>query len=232
MPDQEMNKMGFQAFDEMKRTLPKDNDPALNQYVRCVSQAVAREADVGVSNWEVVVFKDESANAFALPGGKIGVHTGILKVAVTPAQLAAVLGHEVGHVIARHGNEKISEALLAQSGLVLAGALSKEGPTRNLILGALGVGTQFGVLLPHGRRQESEADEIGLMLMARAGFDPRESVDLWKNMSKQTGHGPPEFLSTHPSHSTRIEQLQAKMDSALQVYEKSRSMGKVPACKR
>lgn len=138
----------------------------------------------GVASWEVVVFRDNSANAFALPGGKIGVHTGMLKVATSADQLAAVLGHEVGHVIARHGAERVSQAMAAQAGLLVTDLLLETNRNRGTIMAALGLGAQFGVILPHGRKQESESDDIGQQLMAMAGFDPRESVQLWRNMQK------------------------------------------------
>ena len=232
MPESQMGQMGAQAFQEMKTATPKETDPKINTYVQCVAKAVAVESkdQMDVKEWEVVVFKDATANAFALPGGKIGVHTGLLKVAVTPAQLAAVLGHEVGHVIARHGNERVSQGILAQTGMTAASISMKDSSMKGPILAALGLGTQFGVLLPYGRKQESEADLIGLDLMARAGFDPRESVELWKNMGKDGGKQPPQFMSTHPSHETRIGDLQANMGPALATYEKAKAAGKNPSC--
>jgi predicted Zn-dependent protease len=230
MPSDQMDAMGAQAFQEMKTQQTVERDAALNSYVRCVSQAIT-DAMEERRNWEVVVFRDNSANAFALPGGKIGVHTGLLKVAVTPAQLAAVIGHEVGHVIAEHGNERVSQQFAAQGGLALVqGILStREGKDYSLLMGALGLGTQFGVLMPFGRAQESEADKIGLELMARAGFDPRESVELWKNMAQASGGSPPEFLSTHPSPDSRIRNLQDNMEPALNAFN---STTRRPACRR
>lgn len=232
LPDSQMNEMGIQAFAEMKKTVPQEKDSKTNTYVKCVAMAIAKTASdrSGVSNWEVVVFKDDTANAFALPGGKIGVHTGILKVAKTPGQLAAVLGHEVGHVIARHGAERMSQNLLAQGGIVAANIALQNSEQKGLILGSLALGSQFGVLLPFSRKHESEADQIGQELMAKAGFDPAESVKLWENMGKATGKGPPEFLSTHPSHDTRIHDLQAGLDHARGIYEAAKKSGKNPRC--
>ena len=182
-------------------------------------------------NWEITVFQDQSANAFALPGGKIGVHTGLLDVAANPDQLAAVIGHEIAHVQADHGNARMSAAYATQTGLALAqmiaGAASQE---KQQLLSLLGLGAQVGVLLPYGRSQESEADRLGLEYMARAGFDPRESVNLWRNMAQAGGSKTPEFLSTHPSHGTRIENLQADMAGAVNLYEKARAQGKTPTC--
>lgn len=202
--------MGHQSFEELKRSTPIETDARMTAYVRCVVLPITREAhdDTGVRDWEIVVFKENSANAFALPGGKIGVHTGILPIARTPGQLAAVLGHEIGHVIARHGNERVSEGLVAQMGMGVAAALSQDHPQHQLLMGLLGAGTQVGVMLPHSRAHESEADLIGQNLMAKAGFDPQESVALWRNMAAAGGGQPPEFLSTHPAHGTRIQALQ------------------------
>jgi predicted Zn-dependent protease len=179
----------------------------------------------------VTVFEDESANAFALPGGKIGVHTGLLEVAKTPDQLAAVIGHEIGHVMAEHSNERVSTAFAANAGVQLAAALSgTDGPKQQMLMGLLGLGAQFGVLLPFSRTQESESDEIGLTLMARAGFDPRAAINLWENMAQAGGAQPPEFLSTHPSHGTRIEDLRAQMDEAVKIYQQARAQGRRPNC--
>jgi predicted Zn-dependent protease len=233
MPSGQMSQLGAQSFDQMKSEIPVEKDPRINAYVRCVAIPITRQVkgeDVGAKSWEIVVFKDASANAFALPGGKIGVHTGLLPVAKTDAQLAAVIGHEVGHVIAQHGNERVSQNLIVAGGLTAAQILTRNNENQNLILGALGLGSQVGVLLPCARTQESEADVIGLDLMSRAGFDPRQSVDLWKNMmAANGGKTPPEFLSTHPAGETRIRELQANMASAVPKFEKA---SEHPNCQR
>ncbi|MCM2282968.1 MAG: M48 family metallopeptidase [Bdellovibrionaceae bacterium] len=222
LPEGQMSSMGAQAFDDMKSKVPVEKDPSVNSYVQCVTKPITAHVTTMApkDGWEVVVFRDESANAFALPGGKIGVHTGLLAVAKTPSQLAAVIGHEIGHVIARHGNERVSETVVAQIGLAGVGAaLNDKNPNYRLIMGALGMGAQFGLLLPHSRTQESEADLIGLELMAKAGFDPSESVTLWQNMSRSGGGQPPEFLSTHPAHGTRIANLQRTVPQVQPLYE-------------
>lgn len=232
-PDSDMAKLGVESFNQMKTQQPIEKEPKVNTYVKCVALEVLKNTE-GYANradWEIVVFKDDTANAFALPGGKIGVHTGLLKVAKTPDQLAAVIGHEIGHVIARHGNERVSESFAAQSVLTLTNVLSKDNPNQGLLLAALGVGAQFGYLMPHGRTQESEADIIGLELMAHSGFNPQESVELWKNMSAQGG-SPPEFLSTHPSSSTRISNLQSHMEPAIAWYKEATAAGRAPNCKK
>lgn len=222
MPGGQMSSMGAQAFDDMKQKIPIETDETVNSYVQCVAKPLAAQvtSQAPEGGWEVVVFRDDSANAFALPGGKIGVHTGLLRVAQTPDQLAAVVGHEIGHVIAQHGNERVSENVVAQLGLAGVGlAMSEKNKNYSLIMGALGLGAQFGVLLPHSRTQESEADIIGLEIMAKAGFNPSESVTLWQNMSKSTGGQPPEFMSTHPSHGTRIASLQQNIPNYMPLYE-------------
>ena len=234
LPESQMSSMGAQAFTDLKSKTPPSPDPALIGYVKCITdpltQQVTGEA-VPQGGWEVVVFKeDETVNAFALPGGKIGVYTGMLKTAETPAQLAAVIGHEIGHVIARHGNERVSETLASQGGLAVLGAVLKEKGTKyDLLMGALGLGAQFGVLLPHGRTQESEADLIGLELMAKAGFDPRQAPELWRNMAKGGGAQPPEILSTHPSHRTRIANLERTVPEVMGHFEAAKNR---PSCNR
>ena len=232
-PDAEMATMGAAAYDQMKQEMKISTDAAAAAYVRCVADAVAAEVEGRYANtsWEVTLFEEPSPNAFALPGGKIGVHTGLLDVAVNQSQLATVLGHEVAHVVAEHGNERISTAYATQTGLSMVEALSgAASPMKSQLLGLLGVGAQVGVILPFGRAQESEADEIGLDLMAKAGFDPNESVALWRNMA-QAGDGEPmEFLSTHPSHGTRIQDLQARMPGAVLLQTGARERGKRPRC--
>jgi predicted Zn-dependent protease len=234
LPDNQMNAMGAQAFAELVDSVPQSSDPRVTAYVRCVAEAIAAEASdqTGVDEWEVRVFKDETPNAFALPGGKIGVHTGLLPVAVNADQLAAVIGHEVGHVIARHGNERVSTAMAAQAGLGLADLLAKDKSpeTRDQLMSLLGLGAQLGILLPYSRTQEKEADLIGLDLMARAGFDPRQSVALWENMMAAGGGQVPEFLATHPSGETRIRELQDRMGPALALYDQARAAGRNPDC--
>ena len=235
VPDSQMDQMGAQAFDQLKQTTPADKDPATNKYVQCIVDALApvTSPQTNVSKWDVVVFKDKQVNAFALPGGRIGVYDGILSVAKTDAQLAAVLAHETGHVIAKHGGERVSQQAGTQLGLAALGAISPNNPKSQMLLGLLGVGAQVGILLPFGRTQETEADVIGIHDMAKAGFDPRHSVELWKNMMAASGGGgPPEFLSTHPANQTRIDALQAQMPQALQEYEAAKAAGRKPVCPR
>ena len=194
-----------------------------------MADAITRE--VGGS-WEVVVFKDDAANAFALPGGRVGVYTGLLAVAKNQHQLATVIGHEVAHVQARHANERVSQSFAVEQGLnIISAVASPQSGAGQSLMGMLGVGAQYGILMPFSRVQESEADMLGLDLMARAGFDPRESVQLWKNMARSGGGQPPEFLSTHPSHSTRISDLIGRLPLALQLRNQAQQRGRRPNCK-
>ncbi|AOE50772.1 M48 family metallopeptidase [Kangiella sediminilitoris] len=234
--ESQMAEMGAASFTSMKESQKIDTNRAHNRYVNCVVDALIPELNridpkMRSTRWETQVFVDDSANAFALPGGKIGVHTGMFKVAENSSQLAAVIGHEIGHVWARHGNARVSSQFITSTGLQLA-AIAAGEPTqeKKQLLGLLGVGAQVGVLLPFSRGDESEADEIGIELMAKAGFDPRESVELWKNMAKQGSGGAPELLSTHPAPQTRISKLQALMEDSMSDYRQARSEGKNPNC--
>ncbi|MFA7555385.1 MAG: M48 family metallopeptidase [Spongiibacteraceae bacterium] len=227
----EMNQMGATAFADMKDETSIETQGVTNRYVSCVANAITAELDAKDQQaWEVVVFKDDSANAFALPGGKIGVHTGLLKVAVTQDQLASVIGHEVGHVLAQHGNERMSLQFASQSGQQLIGVLLEGTEQKPLLMAAMGMGAEYGVQLPFSRAHESEADLIGLQLMAKAGFEPQASVELWQNMAKNSNGAPPEFLSTHPANQTRIGNLQDNMTDAMMVYQQARQQGKRPQC--
>ncbi|WP_154222556.1 M48 family metallopeptidase [Marinicella rhabdoformis] len=230
--DSQMTQMGITSFQEMKTSQTISRDREVNQYVQCVTNAILDVMPQGGQDWEVVVFEAPSANAFALPGGKIGVHTGLLAVAETPAQLATVIGHEIGHVLSRHGAERVSHQLATQTGLQLADVMASqkiEGSTeRQMLMLGLGLGAQLGVLLPYSREHESEADVIGLDLMAQAGFNPQESVSLWQNMDKASGsQRQPQFMSTHPNPQKRIQRLQRRMPKALPLYQNS---GRKPNC--
>lgn len=228
LPEAQLDQMGLQAFDELKAKKPLVTDRAANDYVRCVAYGITGEAG---GQWEVAVFDDKSANAFALPGGKIGVYSGLLKVAQNQHQLAAVIGHEVAHVLAKHSNERVSQEFAVQSGISLIQAISApQSAMGQTLMGLLGVGAEFGILLPYSRLQESEADLFGLELMARAGFDPRQSIDLWINMGNAGGGQPVEFMSTHPSHATRIQELEKHMQRALLLLQQAQAAGKYPRC--
>jgi len=233
-PDGQMDQMGLATFDQMKRQIPQSKDRRTTNYVGCVAAAIVAELPpVQARDWQVVVFEDPSANAFALPGRRIGVHTGLLKVATNQDQLAAVIGHEIAHVIAGHANERISQAFATQTGLQLAQvAAGAASPAQQQLIGLLGAGAQYGIILPYSRTHETEADLVGLDLMAHAGFDPAASVRLWTNMSGQGSQQPPEILSTHPSHGRRIRDLEQRVPAARKLYTAARQAGKKPACSR
>jgi len=232
-PEEEIAQMGAASFNELKQQTPPSSDATTNRYVQCVSDHVIRALGESPALWEVQVFDDPAINAFALPGRKIGVYTGLLDVTDNQHQLATVIGHEIAHVEARHGNERVSTSSLTQGGLSLLQIVTgTDTPLKRQALGLLGVGAQYGVILPFGRAQESEADLIGLDLMADAGFDPRESVRLWQNMARASGgQRPPEFLSTHPSSDTRINQLNARMGDAMARSLAARNAGRNPDCR-
>jgi metalloendopeptidase OMA1, mitochondrial len=228
-------KMGAQAFDQVKND-PKmrpSQDPLEVEPVKRVAARIVEAAKrskyaemAKQFQWEVTVIKDDkTANAFALPGGKMAVYTGIFPMAKTESGLAAVMGHEVVHALARHGAERMSQGQLTNTVLQVAGAaigLSGGNPMLGqATMAALGAGAQVGVLLPFSRKHESEADYVGLLLAADAGYDPRESVALWERMGQASGGGgQSEFLSTHPSHDTRIDQLKEWMPEAMAIYQK------------
>lgn len=221
-PD-EMNQMGIAAFTQLKKETPETKDAKVSGYVGCVARNVTAVMPGG-TNWEVRVFEDKNINAFALPGGKIGVFTGLLKAAQTQDQLAAVIGHEVAHVIAGHSNERYSEAKLASVGGAVVQSTTGVDPQ------LLGIGMNVFFLLPHSRTHEAEADMLGMDYMARAGFDPHAAITLWENMAKAGGDKPPEMLSTHPSDQTRIAGLTKRLTIAMPLYDQARAAGKKPAC--
>jgi predicted Zn-dependent protease len=227
-------KMGAQAYDQVK------NDPKMRpsqdlREIEPVKRVAARIVEAAKRSkyaevaqqfqWEVTIIKDDkTANAFALPGGKMAVYTGIFPMAKTEAGLAAVMGHEVVHALARHGAERMSQGQLTNATLQVVGATAGtaggSGMLGQAAMAALGVGAQVGVLLPFSRKHESEADYIGILLAADAGYDPRESVALWERMGQMSSGGAPsEFMSTHPSHETRIDQLKKWMPEAMAIYQ-------------
>jgi len=224
--EQEEAQIGVQAFQQLRqqelkkgRLLTEQEDPAAHAWVRRVTDRVIRAS--GLANryrWEYMILNaPKTVNAAAIAGGRIIVYTGILPVAASDAGLAAILGHETAHVMAHHTAERISQYEL----LNLAGAIAGAAGVSDMTLAALGLGAEVGVLLPFSRTQESEADHIGLLLMAKAGYDPRESVALWQRMERATGASGrgPEFLSTHPNPGTRIANLESWMPQAWPYYQ-------------
>jgi predicted Zn-dependent protease len=202
--------------------------------VLCVANAITANVPQSAhqGEWEVVVFDSTQVNAFALPGGKIGVYTGILNVTENQDQLAAIIGHEVGHVIEHHSNERLSANKVSNVGMAVAGIAlgASDIDNKDLWVAGLGIGIQYGVIMPYSRSHESEADIIGQYLMARSGFAPQASVQLWKSMSKLNKDVPPEFMSTHPSNETRIKQLNKHLIISQPYYLAEKNAGNIPRC--
>lgn len=236
MSEEEMHAMGAATFASLKEEGQLSQDPQVNEYIVCVTRAilevVPQEHGPDDGRWEVLVFDDAAPNAFALPGGKIGVNSGMIEVATTPGQLAAVLGHEVSHVLLRHGNERMSQSILTDATVNAAtAAVGSAAPGyREMVVRGLGVGAQFGVLLPFSRKHENEADQVGQMLMAQAGFYPAEAIVLWQSMAQRDGESPKQWKSTHPSDDTRVRRLHANLPRAMAAFEAARASGREPSC--
>jgi predicted Zn-dependent protease len=223
-PDQEAA-LGLQSYRQvLSQSQTIDSGPQLESVKRVASRLATATGKAGGSfEWMVSLVNDTQQNAFCLPGGKIVVYTGIIPTTQSEAGLATVLGHEMAHATSRHGAQRVLQQNLAQTAMngIAVSLSDMDSQQQRTIMGALGAGAQYGILMPFGRKDESEADEIGLMYMARAGYDPQESLKFWERM-EQNGQGqPPEFLSTHPSHGTRIEQLRRLMPKAMEEYSRS-----------
>jgi len=232
--DQELAVESARQFAEMKSNMALETDRTKIEYIHCVAQAVVLqlEPEFRDLDWEMAIFQSDAVNAFAMPGGKIGVMTGILKAAENQDQLAAVIGHEIAHVTARHANERASRGSFSNVGVQVAAVLlggGHQGATYSAYE-ALQAGAALGIMLPFSRSQESEADVIGLDYMAKAGFDPRESVPLWQNMDGEAGEAPAEILSTHPSSEKRIDQLVGQFGTTLKLYNEAKEAGRIPNC--
>ncbi len=222
---QEETVLGLQSYQEVLSQSDVVESGAQVEQVRRVARRLAEATGAGGQGfkWEVAVVSSSEVNAFCLPGGKIVVYTGILPVTETDAGLAAVMGHEMAHATAHHGAQRLLKDDLLQT--ALSGAQQSvaelDPDKQRAVLAALGAGAKFGLMLPFSRDHETEADEMGVIYMARAGYDPRESVKFWQRMSGSGGGQPPEFMSTHPSHGSRIQRLTQIMPKALAEYEKS-----------
>jgi metalloendopeptidase OMA1, mitochondrial len=218
LPESQDAQMGLQAYQEIKQESSISRDPELNRRVQEVGRRIAEVSPHPEWEWEFTVFANDEPNAFALPGGKVGVHTGLFKVAENDDQLATVISHEVAHAIARHGSERMSQGLLAQG----LGAIAVGSGINPQMVELAAQAATLGIILPYSRTQEAEADHIGLIYMAEAGYDPRAAIELWQNFEALGGERPPEFLSTHPEPGSRIERLQELMPEALEIYEANR----------
>lgn len=232
---QQLDQLGAQAFAETKQKGKVSSNARQTAYVQCVVNALVAQLPQqyrGV-RWETALMEAAEPNAFALPGGKVGVNTGIFTVAKNQDQLAAVIGHEIGHVIARHHEERITRQMGAQTGLAVVGALAGAayGDQGASAVNQLGGGVAQGVfLLPNSRTQESEADVVGQRLMAEAGFDPAQAVGLWQNMMAASGGRSPQWLSTHPDPANRIRELQRDAPALEGVYKQAQAAGRKPRC--
>ena len=234
IPDSQLNSMSFNQYSEFisSHELSKDKEKTamVKRVGKKIEGAVERyfashdmSKQLKDYRWEFNLVEDSLVNAWCMPGGKVVVYTGILPVTRDETGLAVVMGHEIAHAVANHGNERMSQGLIALTGgLALSKALeNKKQETQNLFLAAYGVGVQLGGLLPYSRLQESEADRLGLIFMAMAGYDPHGAVDFWRRMAADNkGGAPPEFLSTHPSDETRIRKIQEEIPEAMQYYQK------------
>jgi predicted Zn-dependent protease len=234
VPDSELITLSFQQYGELLKKLKLSTDQGKIQRVRRAGQRIAQaseevmrgygmESEIKDYHWEFNVIDDDKVvNAFCMPGGKIAVYTGIFPVAQDETGLAVVMGHEVAHALAKHGNERVSQGLFTQlGGVALSTALSNQpGTTNQIFMAAYGIGANVGVLLPYSRLHESEADRIGLTLMAKAGYDPREAIPFWQRMNEKGKGSSPEFLSTHPAPETRIKQIETLIPEAMKYYKR------------
>jgi predicted Zn-dependent protease len=233
---EQLNLMGEQAFAEAKAKAPLSRDSRQVAYVGCVVDAIVRQlpSPWNQQRWDYALFENAETNAWALPGGKVGVYTGIFKVARNQDQLAGVIAHEVGHVLSRHHDERITRQLITsgalQVGGAVAGARYGEGVANAVAQGG-GMAAQAFFLLPNSRDQEGEADVVGQQLMAKAGFDPHGAVALWQNMAAAGGGRAPEWLSTHPDPASRLRELQGRADGLIPTMEAARRSGNTPRCK-
>ncbi|MBU2499989.1 M48 family metallopeptidase [bacterium] len=232
IPDSQINAMSFQQYDEViaQSTLSDHAEwtAGIERVGRRIQGAVeeyfrrqGQSGELAGYEWEFNLIESKEANAWCMPGGKVAFYTGILPICKDETGVAVVMGHEVAHAIAKHGSERMSQGLVLQmGGMALSEAVkNKPAQTRNLFMTAFAVGAQFGAVLPYSRSHESEADRMGLIFMALAGYDPREAPAFWERMAAEGGGSPPEFMSTHPSHETRIRELHENMAEAMGYYQ-------------
>ncbi|MBW2021063.1 MAG: M48 family metallopeptidase [Deltaproteobacteria bacterium] len=236
IPNATILSMSFQHYDEFLKSHKISTNKAQTELVKRVGHRIQKAveqyfAENNMSHelkhyaWEFNLVESSEVNAWCMPGGKVVVYTGILPITKDEAGLAVVMGHEIAHAVAKHGNERMSQALAVQmSGMALSTALAqKPEKTRQLWMSVFGLGAQFGVMLPYSRLHENEADHLGLIFMAMAGYDPNHAVKFWERMAQEKGgQAPPEFLSTHPSDKTRIRRIKALIPEVMPYYKRSR----------
>ena len=220
IPEAQEISLGKQSYNQILKKEKESEDAQLNEIVRKVGQRIIAVSHMPKLDWEIKLIESEQKNAFALPGGKIAIYTGILTVAKNEAGLATVMSHEIAHVIARHGAQRMTQQMLMQGAMIGAGLSMKNRTQRNLVLAALGVGVLYGFTLPFSRSHESEADQIGLIYMAKAGYNPNEAIKFWQRFSKiKDKKGPPEWASTHPADKTRMRGLRGYLSRAKYDYQ-------------
>ncbi len=213
--------LGHEGYQEALKKEKLSKDPRLNAMLLRVGQKIAKEANQADFKWEFKLIESKEQNAWCMPGGKVAFYTGILPTLQNEAGMAVVMGHEVAHAVMRHSGQRISQTMLVQLGLSVAELSFSNSKHKNQLMGLLGAGATVGVILPYSRGHESEADTIGLRYMAKAGYDPQEAVRFWQRFSSSAKGAPPEFLSTHPAGSTRIANMQAHLQDALQMYNQA-----------
>lgn len=232
--DQEVLTLSLQQYDEFMKTASKSTNTTNTALVVKVGKNIAAAVETYLKNngyesmlsefaWEFNLVKSDEVNAFCMPGGKIVVYEGILPVTQNETGLAVVLGHEVAHAVAKHANERMSTQIVTQYGTTAAGTLlsGSSAATQQIASAALGLGAQYGIMLPYSRKQELEADKLGLIFMAMAGYDPSQAAAFWQRMSQNSTGGTLEFMSTHPSDNTRIQKIQEALPEALKYYGKT-----------
>lgn len=230
--DQEVLTLSLQEYDKFMKSAPLSTDKANTALVNKVGRNIANavetylknngyESEVANFSWEFHLVKSPEANAFCMPGGKIVVYEGILPITRDETGLAVVLGHEVAHAVAKHSNERMSQQVLAEYGNAALGMAldGKSAAVQNIAGTVYGLGAQYGIMLPYSRKQELEADDLGLIFMAMAGYDPRQAEAFWTRMSQAGSGGTPEFMSTHPSDNTRIQKIRDALPTALKYYK-------------
>jgi len=233
LPESEMIAMGFSNYSEFKKEAALSGSASKQQMVRTVGANITDAVNIYFQQnnlssrlagyeWEFNLFTDDTPNAWAMPGGKVAIYEGLLPYTRDAAGLAVVIGHEIAHIVARHGNERMSHQLVVQlGGVALNEAISdKPEQTRSIFNTVYGLGAQFGGILPYSREHEKEADKLGLMFMAMAGYNPAAAIEFWERMASSGGNKPPEFLSTHPSDATRISELKNFLPEAQKYYNK------------
>ena len=220
IPESQEIAFGKQAYKKALKDQKDSKDTHLNQVLQRVGRRIAEVSDMPNLEWEFRLIDSKEKNAFALPGGKVAVYTGMLKICENEAGLATVLSHEIAHVIARHGAQRMSQQLLLTGAMIGANISLQNNTQRGIIMSALGLGVLYGIKLPFSRGDEGEADQIGLVYMAKAGYDPDEAIRFWKRFSEEKGDSdPPEWASTHPADKTRVKGLKAYLSRAKYSYQ-------------